>query len=285
MSEKPKIDWQNIINRVYSGGKNVVGAIGKGVAAAGSAIKDVYGGLKYGTTTVIPKGGPSYTRINWPEGKIPTPPKTPQATAQPTVPPEIQKIIPPTKQPQVQMMSPTPTPTSNIDSIIDKWWGGEAENARLILSKENAERKTGKEVDIPNRIDPATGKWDDNAPITKGLDPFTKESIDSIDRGLFRINNITFLTWLNGKEERQKMYEAGIIDNPYPNWDGLYAPERQRLWDSMLDPEKNTRFAKLLYDTWGPEQWAVVRDGTVKLMTPQPTSTPTGQAVYAAYGR
>ncbi len=61
------------------------------------------------------------------------------------------------------------------------------------------------------------------------------------------------------------MYKAGIIDKEYLNRDGLNQEEIDKAWDQMLDPEKNTKFAKLLYDNWGAEQWAVVRQGLVKL--------------------
>ena len=155
--------------------------------------------------------------------------------------------------------------TVNTDKIIDENWGDQSENAKLILSKENAARGTGKEMDIPNRIDPETGEWDDNAPILIVKDPFTNEDMQSIDRGLFRINNRTFLTWLRGKKERQWMYEAGIIDKEYLKWEGLDQEERDKIWDRMLDPTYNTKFAKLLYDKWGPNQWAVVKKGLVKL--------------------
>ncbi len=151
------------------------------------------------------------------------------------------------------------------DDVIDKIWGDQSENAKIILTKENAERKTGAEIDIANRIDPKTGMWSDDAPIKKGINPVNKEEVDSIDRGLFRINNITYYTWLNGKKERAMMYEAGIIDKPYLNKDGLDNDEVQKAWDAMLDPEKNTKFAKLLYDNWGAEQWAVVRQKLVAL--------------------
>lgn len=150
-------------------------------------------------------------------------------------------------------------PSSDVDKIVDEVWGDETDTGNYILSKENVLRGTGKEMDIPNRIDPKTGKWDNNAPIRKGKDPFTKEQIDSIDRGLFRINNITFLTWLGGKEERQMMYKAEIIDSPYLNRVGLNDTEREKIWDRMLDPKYNAKFAKLLYDHWGINQWVAVR--------------------------
>jgi hypothetical protein len=166
---------------------------------------------------------------------------------------------------KVETVTPVPKEAKPHDSVIDKVWGDESENAKRILTKENAERKAGKDLDIANRIDPKTGMWSNDAPIKKGVNPITKEEVDSIDRGLFRINNITYYTWLNGRKERAMMYKEGIIDKAYIDRDGLTKEEIDKAWDAMLDPEKNTKFAKLLYDNWGSEQWAVVRQGLVKL--------------------
>ncbi len=167
-----------------------------------------------------------------------------------------------------QLQEPQPDQekaTQDTDEIIDEIWGDQAENGKIILSKENAGRRTGKEVDIENHIDPETGRWSTDAPVKIDKDPFTGEDMKSMDRGLFRINNTTFFTWLRGKQERQWMYEAGIIDKPYLGWEGLTPDVRKELWDRVLDPTYNTKFAKLLYDKWGPEQWAVVKYGEVTL--------------------
>jgi hypothetical protein len=261
------IDWKKIYEGATQAGKKVVDT----AKYIGNQVRDAYGGLVYGSTTTVPKGGESTTKINWPDKKVPMPPVTNKPTPTPVatpIPREIQKIIPPDKNP-VQMPAPgqpTPTPMAVSDSMIDDIWGSQSENGKRILSKENAQRKVGRDVDIPNRINPSTGMWDDMAPILKKPDPFTQKPVESIDRGLFRINNITYLTWLRGEKERQMMYEAGIIDKPYKNWDGLDEMTRQKLWDNMLDPVLNTKFAKLLYDNWGADQWAVVRQGLVTMI-------------------
>lgn len=126
---------------------------------------------------------------------------------------------------------------------------------------ENVQLLSGPEVDIPNKTiyDPEQGKtvWNNapDAPVDKKADPFTGKMIDSIDRGLFRINNETFLTYLRGKEERANMYKAGIIDEPHLGWDGLTQDVRDKYWDYMLDAEKNIKMAKLIMDKQGEKAW------------------------------
>ena len=190
--------------------------------------------------------------------------------------------ISPTATPTT-MSTPTPMPVkTNYPSIaatpsterpfnkeISSIWGDASNIAHNILARvvngqtkgENTEYKAGVEVDVPNKTkwDPVKKKtvWnnDPNAPVDQKPDPFTGKNIDSIDRGLFRINNASFFTYLSGKEERMKMYEAGIIDKPHLNWDGLTPDVRQRYWDYMLDPIKNTKMAKIIYDKQGEKAW------------------------------
>lgn len=139
----------------------------------------------------------------------------------------------------------TPTPTKapskivsndNFRGIISKVWGDKVSDADRILAGENARREVGLHMDIPNRINPETGKWDNNAPIMKRRNPITGDMIDSVDRGLFRINNITFYDYM---KRVPRLLEQNDIHG----------------WDDMLDPEKNARFAKIIYDTQGIRAW------------------------------
>jgi len=166
-------------------------------------------------------------------------------------------------------ISATPSTERPFNKEISSIWGDASDVAHNILARvvngqtkgENTEYKAGVEVDVPNKTkwDPVKKKtvWnnDPNAPVDQKPDPFTGKNIDSIDRGLFRINNASFLTYLSGKEERQKMYDTGIIDNPHLNWDGLTSDVRQKYWDYMLDPIKNTKMAKIIYDKQGEKAW------------------------------
>ena len=187
----------------------------------------------------------------------PTPTATP--TAIPTLAP---------KTTPIPSATPTPIP-SHIKEIayeerpyhkeIKETWGDDSNIAHDILRYvdeqgvvrgENVEYKAGREIDIANRIDPKTGKWDNDAPITQITNQFTKEQEDSIDRGLFRINNATFYLYLGGAEKgyRDAMYKAGIIDDPHSKWKDLTSKKVQEYWDRMLDPIMNTKMAKIIYD-------------------------------------
>jgi len=135
----------------------------------------------------------------------------------------------------------TPTPAQNMgtkpfNDFIVKIWADKTSDADRILAGEKARRKVGLDMDIANRINPQTGKWDNNAPVMLRKHPITGKMIASIDRGLFRINNITFYDYLKRKPALLK--KNGITE-----------------WDDMLDPEKNTRFAKIIYDTQGIGAW------------------------------
>jgi hypothetical protein len=99
---------------------------------------------------------------------------------------------------------------------------------------ENPEFKT--DLDIPNRINPRTGKWDDSAPIKQILNPFTGKYEDSVDRGLWRINNATFYDY------QRRM---GNLLSQY----GINS------WEDMKDPLKNTIMAKIILQHQGPGAW------------------------------
>jgi hypothetical protein len=172
-------------------------------------------------------------------------------------------------EPAPTVDSPKGTDTPYND-IIKEVFGKEWKKATKILKRtnkngqivgENVQLLSGPEVDIPNKTiyDPVKKKrvWNNapDAPIDQLADPFTGKMIDSIDRGLFRINNETFLTYLRGKNERAKMYEAGIIDEPHVGWDGLTQDVRDKYWDYMLDAEKNIKMAKLIRDKQGIQAW------------------------------
>lgn len=201
-----------------------------------------------------------------------------------SVPTEVQKEVakatPTGFEPKTtDEVEPAPTVGSSkgtdtpYNDIIKKVFGDGWKDATKILKRtdkdgkivgENVQLLSGPEVDIPNRTiyDPVLKKrvWNNapDAPIDKVADPFDKTGkrmIDSIDRGLFRINNETFLTYLRSKEDRPKMFEAGIIDELHPEWDGLTQEVRNKYWDYMLDPEKNIKMAKLIMDKQGEAAW------------------------------
>jgi hypothetical protein len=111
---------------------------------------------------------------------------------------------------------------------------------------ENIGFQTGPEIDVANRINPETGKYDKNAPIKQVKNPFTDKQEDSIDRGLFRVNNGTFYSLLNSKDYREQMKEAGIISSS--DLDSLDANTASEAWDKMLDPKLNIKMARIIYN-------------------------------------
>src|SRR3990167_3650004 len=123
---------------------------------------------------------------------------------------------PPKTQPQV----PVQGGVKPFNDVIVKVWADKISDADRILAGENARRKVGLDMDIANRINPQTGKWDNNAPVMLRKHPITGKMIASNDRGLFRINNITFYDYLKRKPALLK--KNGITE-----------------WDDILDPEKN----------------------------------------------
>lgn len=86
-------------------------------------------------------------------------------------------------------------------------------------------------LDVPNRLD-ENGNWDDNAPIKQILNPETGQMENSVDRGLWRINNASFYDYKRRFPEVFKQY--GI--NSY---------------EDMNDPLKNTVVAKLIIQNQG----------------------------------
>lgn len=135
-----------------------------------------------------------------------------------------------------------------------------------IIRGENTQLKAGKEIDVENKIDPKTGLWSDTAPVKTFKNKFTKETENSTDRGLFRINNSRLVGpdgLLGGKKERQMMIDAGIIDDSYKNYSDITPDMAKALWDKMLEPKNNIKMAKILYDLNGnwdawvaaPDEW------------------------------
>jgi hypothetical protein len=121
-----------------------------------------------------------------------------------------------------------------------------ADEAYEVLKGENGELKANK-VDVGNRINPATGKWDDSFPVKIIKNEFTGEPMESIDRGLFRINNGTFMQLLNSIDYRPMMVEAGIV--PHNNPQKLFQEgEHIRAWDKMEDPLLNAKMAKIIFE-------------------------------------
>ena len=122
--------------------------------------------------------------------------------------------------------SPTPTPSvskaiaTNYDQVINTTFGDEAENAKRVLKRKQSSGKVVGENTIGK-----TGKEADY-----------KNTDGSIDRGLFRINSRTFNDF---QRRKRKVLETN----------GIYG------WDDMLDPGKNTKMAKLIYDEQGFDAW------------------------------
>lgn len=122
---------------------------------------------------------------------------------------------------------------------------------------ENVGLQTGREVDIPNRINSKTGKYDPNVPITRILNQFSGKKENSIDRGLFRINNKRFYDILNDRRPgfRDAMFNVGLIDDLHKGGKGLTSEVVSKYWDRMLDPEKNIKMAKVIFDIGGWAGW------------------------------
>jgi hypothetical protein len=214
-----------------------------------------------------------------------TPPPKPVEQYSPA-PPQ-QPYTPTETQTAQQQYNPNQTSTFNIpgvpggisQSLGDIWTSGQigspanATEAASILKHPYGEQVKGYGggengqfqvvIDVPNKID-KNGNWDDNAPIKTFESKFPSlGTLQSIDRGLFRINNESFLTYLAGKEERQKMYDAGIIDDPHEKWDGLNPETINKYWDYMNDPVKNMKMAKLIFDKQGAGAWFAAPIGLV----------------------
>jgi hypothetical protein len=133
-----------------------------------------------------------------------------------------------------------------VHDAIRSVWGDMADEAYEVLKGENGELKANK-VDVGNRINPATGKWDDSFPVKIIKNEFTGEPMESIDRGLFRINNGTFMQLLNSIDYRPMMVEAGIV--PHNNPQKLFQEgEHIRAWDKMEDPLLNAKMAKIIFE-------------------------------------
>lgn len=149
---------------------------------------------------------------------------------------------------QAPTATPAPSP-QNLQGIvynqrpyhreIVKIWGGNANIAHGILryvdtktgevKGENVSYGAGAEMDVPNRINPNTRRWDPNAPVKTFINPLTGQREQSIDRGLFRINNETFYDF----------------QRRFPRW---FQKHGINSWDDMLDVKKNTTMAKFIFD-------------------------------------
>jgi len=148
---------------------------------------------------------------------------------------------------------PTPTPTPTLipwqtrelpyeerpyHQDITDVWGDKTNTGHDILRYIEEETGDVKGENVPydpkkdtfNKINPETGKYDENAPIATFPNPLTGEMEQSVDRGLFRINNKTF-------------YDYQIR---YPDF---FKENNINSWEDMLDVKKNIALAKFIYDT------------------------------------
>lgn len=116
--------------------------------------------------------------------------------------------------------TPKPAPRTPYDSIIEREFGSQAENAKRVLRYkdkdgywhgENVHFQLGPEVDISN-------------------------SNGSIDRGLYRINSYTFAHYLRVNPEG--LEQLGITS-----------------YKDMYDPELNIKMARVIYKYQGWCAW------------------------------
>lgn len=237
-----------------------------------NGLKNLFGNLFYGATYDTRTGQET---INWPTPKAQYSPAPPQQPYNPTPTPTPQqqyaetsgtynipyqtdtetKMVPGNLAQAIGSVFPTgdigaPYSATDAASILShpyeeqvKGYGrGENQNFQVI-------------IDVPNRID-KNGNWDDNAPIKTFTSPFPSLGIlQSIDRGLFRINNEAFLDLLADPKTRTKMYSVGIIDDTHPKFEGLTPTVLQNYWDRMNDPLLNIKMAKIMLDERGVKAW------------------------------
>ena len=83
--------------------------------------------------------------------------------------------------------------------------------------------------------------------------PFSGSQENSEDRGLFRINNKTFYTYLNSKEGRKRMKDYGIIDSE--SLDHLTPKKASEYYERMYDPALNAKMARIIFDKQGWGAW------------------------------
>lgn len=117
-----------------------------------------------------------------------------------------------------------------------------------------------------------TGKgWDDYNYDNDGnvkyiTNPFTKEKEKNEDRGLFRINNETFYTYLQDRRPgyREAMYKAGIIDSP--DYENITPEKAKKYYERMYDSDLNTKMARIIYDKQGWDAWFAAPEDLVKTL-------------------
>ncbi len=156
------------------------------------------------------------------------------------------------------------------DSKIDEVFSEDSDNARRVLKGENAKRvlRRSKEDQWQdyNYKEGADGKVTDYSEENRKTiyNQFSKKEEWSEDRGLYRINNLTFYTFLGGKKERKLMYEAGVIPKKHLEWKGLDEEKAKEYYELMYDPEKSIKMAKIIFDEQGWCGWFAAPDDLVK---------------------
>jgi len=134
------------------------------------------------------------------------------------------------------------------EDLINEEFGDQAENAKRVLRYtnekgevhgENPGYRAGREVDVSNE----GYQKGVNSKQSPG-DVLGKDGLwYSQDRGLYRINSRNF-TDREFKRYKKRLKAAGItIESP------------EEAWDEMLDPEKNIKMAKIIYDEGGWGRW------------------------------
>lgn len=106
------------------------------------------------------------------------------------------------------------------DGVVKTVFGDKADDAMRVLKRKQSDGKIVGENTI-NRV---------------GIEGDYTNTNGTVDRGLFRINSGTFNDF---KRRKNNLLERNGIYN----------------WDDMLDPEKNTKMAKLIFDEGGWDRW------------------------------
>ena len=148
------------------------------------------------------------------------------------------------------------------DDLINEIFGDQAESFKRILGGENVRRET--DIVTENRINPKTGKYDQNSPVMMKPNPLTGEMIPSKDYGLARNNNITYYDFMKRFPDRMK--EIGMTGD---------------IESDLRDPRKSLALAKLTADKQGGAAFYAAPDDlrnrqplpsqSISIPTPTPT--------------
>ena len=143
----------------------------------------------------------------------------------------------PSPTPEKRSYTATQTPYNNT---IKREFGKNFVDATIVLKRRNDEGKlVGENVALGTDLTTSNEGYDEGKLFKKSPgDVLGKDGLwHSQDRGLFRINSRHF-SEAEMKKRKSKLDAAGITG-----------------WDDMLDPEKNIKMAKILFDERGWDPW------------------------------